>query len=169
MTRRDFLAAGAASAFAGKTVRAGIIGVGGRGTALLKALLDVADVEIPALCDIDERNLNRAQTIVETGGKRRPEGYSQGPEDFRRMVARPDLDAVLVATPWKWHARMSVAAMQAGKYVGYRGARGDFGGGMLGPGQYFRADRQALHAVGECLLFPQRDGGAQHGGAGPAR
>jgi hypothetical protein len=120
MTRRRLLEAGAA-AIAGafeRPVRIGIIGVGGRGTGLLRTFLDLAGVEIPAVCDIDASNLARAQGIVEKAGRSRPEGYSRGPEDYLRLVARDDLDAVVVATPWKWHARMSVAAMKAGKYAG---------------------------------------------------
>jgi len=76
------------------------------------------DVEIPAICDINVANLNHAQALVEQSGRKRPEGYSLGEEDFRRLVLRDDLDAVIIATPWKWHTPISVAAMKAGKYVG---------------------------------------------------
>lgn len=119
--RRYFLklaAAGAASlAAAENTVRIGMVGVGGRGTGLLRNLLDLPGVEIPAICDINEDNLRRAQGIVEKAGRPQPAGYSGGPEDFRSLVERKDLDAVVTATPWEWHTPVCLAAMKADKYA----------------------------------------------------
>jgi predicted homoserine dehydrogenase-like protein len=121
--RREFLQlAGAATIVqsldrAEKPVRIGFVGVGNRGAGLVKILLDLAAVEIPAICDINEEHLKNAQDIVEKRGRKRPEGYSHGPEDYRRMVAREDLDAVMTATPWELHTPIAVAAMKAGKYV----------------------------------------------------
>jgi len=91
--------------------------VGSRGTYLLKTILDVQGVQVPAICDINEANLERGLGVVEKSGRKRPEGYSSGVEDFRRMVAREDLDAVLTATPWELHTAVCVAAMKAGKYA----------------------------------------------------
>jgi predicted dehydrogenase len=99
------------------TVRLGMVGVGNRGTSLLETLLTLDGVEIRALCDINPGNLVRAQNIVQKKTDKRPEGYSEGPEDFRRMVVRDDLDAVITATPWKWHTPVAVATMQAKKYA----------------------------------------------------
>jgi len=111
--------AGAASVAKGgeKVVRIGMVGVGNRGTGLLRNFLDLPGVEIPAICDINEANLERGQAVVEKAGRKRPEGYSNGLEDFRRMVRRDDLNAVVTATPWEWHAPVAVAAMKAGKYA----------------------------------------------------
>ncbi|HWB97105.1 MAG TPA: Gfo/Idh/MocA family oxidoreductase [Bryobacteraceae bacterium] len=100
-----------------RPVRVGLVGVGNRGTSHVRTLLDVPGVELPAICDINEENLGRAQGIVEKAGRSRPEGYSRGVEDFRRMVQREDLDAILTATPWEWHTPVCVAAMKAGKYA----------------------------------------------------
>ena len=113
------MTAGAASAASAidKVTRIGVVGVGGRGTSLLRVLTKLPGVEIPAICDINEANLNRAQDIVEKTGGKRPEGYWRGRDDFRRLVARDDLDAVLTATPWDSHARICVAAMKEGKYA----------------------------------------------------
>ena len=125
--RRGFLqAAGAAAAAsvlpgaqasAETPVRIGIVGVGNRGTSLLKNLLDLPGVEVTALCDINEEHLRRAQSIVEKAGAKPAAGYQSGVEDFRRLVERPDLDAVVTATPWQWHTPVCVAAMKAGKYA----------------------------------------------------
>jgi len=94
-----------------------MVGVGNRGAGLVKILLDIPGVEIPAICDINEDHLQRAQAIVEKTGGNRPEGYSRGPEDYRRMVAREDLDAVMTATPWELHTPVAVAALKSGKYA----------------------------------------------------
>jgi len=119
MKRREFLAAGTAAAWgaAPRPARVGSIGVGGRGTGLLRNLLRMDDVSIQAVCDINPQNLARAQALVEKTGRPKPEGYGNGEEDFRRLVARDDLDAVLIATPWEWHTPMGVAAMKTGKYT----------------------------------------------------
>jgi predicted dehydrogenase len=120
LNRRSFLTAGAVAAalFAEeKPVRIGMVGVGSRGTGLLRNLLDLPGVQVPAICDINEANLSRAQGIVEKAGRSKAEGYSKGIEDYRRLVERADLDAVVNATPWEWHAPIAVAAMKAGKYA----------------------------------------------------
>ncbi len=125
--RRGFLQSAGAAAAAGflpgaqapaeRPVRIGIVGVGNRGTSLLKNLLDIPGVEVPALCDINEEHLRRAQSIVEKSGAKAAAGYQSGVEDFRRLVERSDLDAVVTATPWQWHTPVCVAAMKAGKYA----------------------------------------------------
>jgi predicted dehydrogenase len=121
--RREFLrlagTAGLAHALkaAEKPVRIGVVGVGSRGTGLVRILLDVPGVEIPAISDINEEHLKNARDIVEKDNRARPEGYSSGPEDYRRLVAREDLDAVITATPWELHTPVAVAAMKAGKYA----------------------------------------------------
>lgn len=117
--RRDVLALGALgglhrAAAQEKPARIGVIGTGSRGTGLVRTLLDVEGVEIPALCDINEANLKRASDAVEKAGRKRPDGYP----DYRRLISREDLDAVIVSTPWDLHARMSIDAMKAGKFVG---------------------------------------------------
>jgi len=129
--RRDFLKVGSAAA-AGlmlsrptlawatddqKPVRIGCVGVGGRGTGLMSLLLAMKNVDVPAVCDINPGNATRAQNLITASGRAKPELYTQGEADYQRMMARKDLDAVLIATPWELHAPMAVCAMKAGKYA----------------------------------------------------
>ena len=130
LARRDFLKTGAAATLgmmagalgAGaaaeeKPVRLGVVGVGGRGTSLLENLLGMNDVRIPAICDINQEHLARAQAMVEKAGQKRPEGYSRDEEAFQQLMYRDDLDAVLIATYWQWHTPMALCAMKSGKYA----------------------------------------------------
>ncbi|HUQ90752.1 MAG TPA: Gfo/Idh/MocA family oxidoreductase [Bryobacteraceae bacterium] len=120
-TRRGFLGAAALSATSikGQTrpVRLGFIGVGSRGSGLVRGALAHEAVEVRAICDINEERLARAGDSVEKAGQKRPEGYSRGIEDYKRLIARDDLDAVINAGPWELHTPMSVATMKAGKYA----------------------------------------------------
>jgi predicted dehydrogenase len=103
---------------AGKPVRIGVIGVGGRGQGLLSTLMGVDNVEVKALCDINPNALAAASAIVTNAGRPKPAEYSDGDEAYKQMLKRGDLDAVIIATPWKWHTPMAVAAMNAGIAVG---------------------------------------------------
>lgn len=120
MERRTFVMGGLAAGLAGeaKPVRLGVVGVGNRGTALLATALRAPGVEVLALCDIDAANLERAQARVRRAGQPDPTPYTGSPEAFKKLMDRPDLDAVLIASPWHWHTPMAVYGMQAGKYVG---------------------------------------------------
>lgn len=119
MERREFLlgALAATGPAAAAPLRMGVIGTGNRGRSLLSLLVNMNDVEVPALCDIDTANLERAEALVTKAGAPRPETYSRGELDYRRLLERGDLQAVLIATPWNWHAPMAIDAMKAGKAV----------------------------------------------------
>lgn len=96
----------------------GFIGVGGRGRSHLRNLLLRSDVNIPAICDIDpEANDKTLQMISEKGWKK-PTVYSENKLSFMDMLEKEKLDGVIISTPWLWHTRMSVAAMQAGVPAG---------------------------------------------------
>ena len=101
-----------------KKVRLGFVGVGSRGMYLLKVALGIDYVEIPAVCDLFQDRVQTAQKLVKESGRKTPAGYSNGEEDFRRMVERDDLDGILIATSWEWHTPIAVASMKAGKYAG---------------------------------------------------
>src|SRR5690606_4780515 len=89
-----------------------------RGRYLLEVLLGFPGVEIKALCDLNEESLNKAAGKVTAAGQPAPGLYVKAPEDYSAMLRREDVDAVLIATPTKWHCPMAIAAMKAGKRVG---------------------------------------------------
>ena len=112
--------AGAAVAGAPSTavpLKIGFVGVGRRGSNLLKILLELKAVEIKALCDIREDRVARAQRWVTETGRPEPTGYSKGETDFKRMCETEALDLVITATPWQWHVPVCVAALEAGKHA----------------------------------------------------
>lgn len=94
----------------------GIIGVGGRGTSLLKNLL-AADAQVTAICDVVPEKAANAQSMIEKAGQKPPSLYTDSYHAFESLVARDDLDLVLIATPWNWHVEMAVAAMEHGKHA----------------------------------------------------
>lgn len=98
-------------------IRVGFVGVGARGSSLINVLLNLEAVEIRAICDIKEDKVALAQKRVEEAGQPKPEGYSRGETDFKRLCDRDDLDLVINATPWQWHTPISVAALKAGKHA----------------------------------------------------
>ena len=134
LTRRDFLetstkaAAGTAAALAGMDAivsaqekkaapsdRIGIalVGCGGQGTSDLGQFLKFPNVDCVALADVDAHRLDEtAQTVKEIRGKA-PERYG----DFRKILDRKDVQAVIVAAPDHWHALATIFACQAGKDV----------------------------------------------------
>ena len=101
-----------------RKVRLGLIGIGGRGSKLLRLCLGFSDVSIPAVCDIVPDNLRRAQDAVEESGRSRPEGYGKDERSYLELLQRDDLDGVVIATPWELHIPMAVDSMKAGIYAG---------------------------------------------------
>ena len=99
-------------------LQVGIIGTGLRGQWMTKLLLDRSDVDIPVICDIDEKMIDMVLNVFEKQGRPKPKIYRDGPEDFRNMVSNEDLDGVYIATPWEWHHPMAMAAMENGCNVG---------------------------------------------------
>ncbi len=128
VTRRDFLkvataavAVGSAKPVAGapailtspalnNVVHYGMIGTGTEGCTLLRFLTTIPEGRCIATCDIYPPNLKKG---VETIGTN-PDTY---PDDYRRMLERKDLDAILIATPLCLHAQMVIDSLNAGKHV----------------------------------------------------
>jgi hypothetical protein len=102
-------------------VTLGFIGVGMMGRGHLRRMVSNPDVQIMAVCDVDQWRVNDAKAQVETAyAAETKRGTYKGCTtygDFRELLARPDIDAVLIATGDRWHAVMSVMAAKAGKDV----------------------------------------------------
>jgi len=121
--RRSFLkAAGAgvlsATAYsnvlgANERVRVGFIGIGLIGKRHLLDFLAQPDVEAAAICEVYEPRLREGIATVDEKSGRKAEGF----KDFRRMVDRKDIDAVVVSTPDHWHALLTILACASGKDV----------------------------------------------------
>ncbi len=92
-----------------KPVRLGFVGAGIRGTLLLEAAKGIAGVEILAVADCYKGHLDRAREIVS------PSPETTG--DYRQVLSRPDLDAIVIAVPDHWHLKMTQDALAAGKHV----------------------------------------------------
>lgn len=123
-SRRTFLQGGAAASLglaaslaspralgANDRIRLGFIGIANRGSQLIEATLPHADADIVGLCDIDENAINLWKDNPKLPLK------PQVHRDYRELLARDDIDAVVIATPDHWHAIQTMEACDAGKDV----------------------------------------------------
>ena len=92
----------------------GCIGVGGQGTGNLKNFLSNPAAHVLAVCDVDRSHRNRARDLVK-------EAYDSNEcatyNDYRELIARRDLDAVMIAVPDHWHGIIAVETVRAGKDI----------------------------------------------------
>ncbi len=98
-------------------VRVGFIGVGARGSGHVNQMMTLEGVDVIAICDNHPPTLARSIANVVKKGRPKPTEYGNGAEDYKRMLERKDIDIVIIATPWEWHARMCIDAMKAGKHA----------------------------------------------------
>ncbi len=96
-----------------RRIRVGLIGCGGMGTADLRDMLR-AGSQCVALCDVDDEQSTKVGELVSKTFKQTPDLVTR---DFRKVLDRQDIDAVIVGTPDHWHALPTVMACQAGKDV----------------------------------------------------
>jgi predicted dehydrogenase len=96
----------------GGPVKAGIVGLGGEGKVLLNQC-DRAWIDIRAVADINPEHSKKAADGLAKQGVTRPREY----QDYKQMLEKEDLEAVLIATPLWTHADISVACLEAGKHV----------------------------------------------------
>ena len=120
MNRREFLQSasisalasgslGRAAASASKPVRLGIIGAGSRGQEDLRQFLRVPGVSVEAICDIYPP---RSQEIDRLAGKQVP-----ATADYKELLSRDDIDAILIASPVACHAEHVIAAAKSGRPI----------------------------------------------------
>jgi len=113
---------------ANERIRVGFIGVGNRGSQLLRGFLTQSDVEVAALCDVYEPYIVRDHSevdkkLLDSLGSTVPQMTEKlganvaRYKDFRRLLERKDIDAVVIATPDHWHSIQAIMACQAGKDV----------------------------------------------------
>ncbi|MEA3365928.1 MAG: Gfo/Idh/MocA family oxidoreductase, partial [Candidatus Hydrogenedentes bacterium] len=125
MGRRQFLGASTSAILAAGTfgrgtvfgandrIRAGIIGMHGRGTYLMKALTKVEGAEVRAICDVDSEVLDARAGEFEKNVGKRVKTY----RDLRALIEANDIDVVFVSAPNHWHVLAAIWACQAGKDV----------------------------------------------------
>jgi predicted dehydrogenase len=102
----------------GDKLRVGLIGAGSRSQEHVRNVLYLGG-EIVALCDIQQRSIDRAKKLIADNKGNEPKVYTGSDRAFEDMLAKEQFDAVIIASPWEWHVPMSLAAMKAGvKYVG---------------------------------------------------
>lgn len=99
-------------------VNIGFIGVGGRGRSHLHNLLNRKDVNIPAICDVDNEAIKQSLNMISKAGFSKPETYTANEHAYLKLLERDDIDGVIISTPWLWHTKMTVDSMKAGKYAG---------------------------------------------------
>jgi predicted dehydrogenase len=106
----------------GNRITIGMIGMGRQAYySNLKSFLAASDVQVVAVCDVDAWRLENARKAVEEHyGKGRAAGTFKGCsvyKDFRELLDRSDIDAVMISTPDHWHVPMAIAAAKAGKDI----------------------------------------------------
>ena len=95
------------------TVRVAVVGFNGRGRAHIAAYSKMPNVEVAALCDVDEAVIANGCKLLEAAGKKRPATFT----DFRKLLEDKTIDAVSIATPNFHHTLQTIWAVQAGKDV----------------------------------------------------
>jgi len=100
-------------------VKVAMIGVGLRGQNHLDLVLRRDDVEVIAICDIDDRMLTSSKEMISKSGKKMPQIFTGDPYAWKKMLEIKGLDAIILATPWEWHKEMIIGSLESGiKYVG---------------------------------------------------
>lgn len=116
LTLPSFIKAGSLNSLS--DVRIGFIGTGLRGRNHVNNILSYQGVHCPAICDIDPDAITKTKDIFRSKGKSMPEVYTGSEYAFLEMLEKEDLDGVIIATNWKWHTPMCLAAMRNGIYTG---------------------------------------------------
>ena len=97
-------------------VRVGFIGLGMRGPGAVNRFTHLEGVEIKGLCDLEQSNVDKCQEILAQANLPKAEGYV-GPEAYKDLCERDDIDLIYIATDWVHHVPIAVYAMEHGKHV----------------------------------------------------
>lgn len=98
-------------------VRVGFIGVGQRGFGHVKRMSHIDGTHIVAICDTHDEVLERSANYLTQRGLSKPALYSGTDKSYQAMLARDDIDIVIISTPWAWHAPMAIDTMNSGKHA----------------------------------------------------
>jgi predicted dehydrogenase len=99
-------------------IRIGMIGVGFRSHEHMGNFLQREDVEITAIADPQQRSIDEALKVFKEYNRPQPAIYKNGSYDYKNLLKREDVDAVMICTPWEWHSIQAIDAMNAGKIPG---------------------------------------------------
>ena len=123
-SRRKFLKSSAAaslptfvpsSAFgANERINFAGIGMGGRGRGDMNSFLGFSEIQTLAVCDVVQSHADQAKSAVD---RRYGNNDCKTYVDYREIITRDDIDAILIATPDHWHAKIAIEAMMSGKDV----------------------------------------------------
>ena len=97
-------------------VRVGFVGLGMRGPGAVERFCYLEDATIVALCDLEPERVEASQKILDRHGIARAAEYT-GPEGYKDLCQRDDIDLVYLAVPWQLHTPIAVYAMEHGKHV----------------------------------------------------
>ena len=124
IARRDFIKSGVAAGISlsgtpailqgkdDREIKLGFIGIGGRGTGMLKTTMRLPNVSVTAVCDTFPKNLRAAQALVEKTQGLKPESYGDHELSYLDLLERDDLDGIVICTPWELHLPMTMVSGQ---------------------------------------------------------
>ena len=98
-------------------IKVGFVGIGNQGSGHVRNLLRIKGCQITAVCDIRPQRTKWASEQIVKAGFPAPKVYGTSDRDFERMCEKEDLDLVYNAAPWRWHAPISLSAMQNGAHA----------------------------------------------------
>ena len=99
------------------TIRVAFIGLGMRGPGAVYRMTHMDGVEVVALCDVEQKNVEKVNARLEKLGVPKAQEFYGDTSVWRKVTALPDVDLIYVATDWKSHATIGIQAMKDGKHV----------------------------------------------------
>ncbi|MBD0297989.1 MAG: Gfo/Idh/MocA family oxidoreductase, partial [Flavisolibacter sp.] len=94
-----------------EAIQVGLIGCNGMGFSDLSSMLKTGEIQVKALCDVDDSVLQKRTADLEKAGVKKPVTY----KDYRKLLDDKDIDVVIIGVPDHWHCLMLTNALEAGK------------------------------------------------------